>query len=144
MNLFQVAEIKISYSYNGLGPKISNSQTVYDIVLNTWDDIDYFESFKIILLNQANKVLGISLISIGGLSSTPVDLRKIFQCALKANATGIILCHNHPSGNLNPSQSDIELTKRCKEAGAILNISVFDHLIITKTDYCSLADTGQI
>ena len=82
MNLFQVAEIKISYSYNGLGPQVCSSQTVYDIVANSWDDIDYFESFKIILLNQANKVLGISLISIGGISSTPVDVPKIHKTLL--------------------------------------------------------------
>ncbi len=144
MNLFQVNEIKVTYTGKELGPAIKTSADAYDILLNHWQDIDYCETFQILLLNRANKVLGISLISTGGLTATLVDIRKIFQVALKANAAGIILSHNHPSGSLVPSNQDIAITKKCKEAGTFLDIPVLDHLIITKNTYHSFTDSGGL
>lgn len=98
------------------------------------------EQFKVLLLNTANKVLGISDISTGGVSSTVADPRIVFTTALKANASKIILAHNHPSGNLRPSQSDTDLTIKMKEAGRFLDIMVLDHLIITNEGYYSISD----
>jgi len=96
------------------------------------------------LLNRANKVLGIAQISQGGISGTVTDVRIILQYALKANASGIILCHNHPSGNMEPSESDLKITSKLKEAAIIHDITLLDHLIITNEGYHSLADNGYI
>lgn len=94
------------------------------------------------LLNRANKVLGYYLVSIGGLTGTVVDQRIIFQVALKANACSIILAHNHPSGQLTPSQADIDLTKKIVSAGQFLDITVLDHIILTAENSYSFADEG--
>lgn len=104
------------------------------------DLIDYKEVFYIILLNNSNEVLGISKISEGGITGTVVDVRLVFQIALKSHAVGMILAHNHPSGTLKPSQADISLTKKLKNAGEILDVKVLDHLIITTENYFSFAD----
>lgn len=106
--------------------------------------IGFLEEFKIILLNRANKVLGICPISLGGISGTIADPKLIFATALKASASGIILAHNHPSGNLKPSQVDIQLTKKLVEAGKFLDLGILDHLIIGSEGYLSFADEGLI
>ncbi len=95
-------------------------------------------------LNRANKVLGIFIISTGGITATVVDIRLIFAAAIKANATSILLAHNHPSGATNPSVADKQITEKIVSAGKILDISVFDHLIITKHGYFSFADNGLL
>ena len=144
MNLFTFNEIKISYSCKELGPSITNSKSAYDLVLPGWPDIEYVESFLVVLLNRDNKTLGISKISVGGLSGTVADPKKIFQSALKANASGIILCHNHPSGNPKPSAKDAEITQKCKNAGLFLDLPVLDHIIVCRNSYFSFADEGLI
>ncbi len=125
-------------------PQISSSRDAYELISENWEDVSYVESFKIILLNRANKVLGVTIISKGGMSGTTADPKVIFQAALKANASGIILSHNHPSGNLKPSQQDIDLTKKIKNAGKALDISVLDHLIITDSSFYSFNDEGAM
>lgn len=96
-------------------------------------------------MNRSNAVLGILSVSKGGISGTVTDIRIIFQAAIKANASGIIVCHNHPSGNMNPSESDTKITHKIKEAGAIMDIQLLDHLIITMDgDYYSFADNGLL
>ncbi len=102
------------------------------------------EEFKILLLNRANKVLGLVNISTGGVSGTVSDPKIIFASALKANASGIILAHNHPSGNLKPSEADLNLTNKVKKAGQLLEIAVLDHIILTSEQYFSMADEGMI
>jgi len=99
-----------------------------------------------LLLNRANKVLGISTISEGGLSGTVTDVRLIYQYAIKANASGIIIAHNHPSGNINPSESDQKITNKIKDAGNLLDIQLLDHIILTAEIeiYRSFADEGQL
>ncbi|WP_010602115.1 JAB domain-containing protein [Pedobacter agri] len=97
-----------------------------------------------ILLNRQNRVLGLIDISTGGVSGTILDPKIIFSIALKANTSAIILCHNHPSGNIQPSQSDIRLTNQLKEGGKLLEILVWDHLIITNENYYSFADDGMM
>jgi DNA repair protein RadC len=142
-----IAEIEISYS-----PKlktselitVSSSDQAYEVLSPEWKDLRRIESFKILLLNQANKVLGISIVSKGGVSGTVADARNIFQVALKANASSVILAHNHPSGNMKASQQDILLTKKIKEGGKLLDIAVLDHLIVTDIGFSSLADDGNM
>lgn len=125
--------------------KIHRSTDCYDLLLKVWSDkIDYCEQFYILLLNRSNTVLGISKISEGGISGTVVDPKKIFQVALKANASNLILAHNHPSGSLKPSEADERITKKLKSAGEFLEITVLDHLIITSEGYYSFADDGQL
>lgn len=100
------------------------------------------EEFWILLLDRSNKVLARRRISQGGVSGTVVDAKQVFQVALEYLASGIVLCHNHPSGNLQPSQADIDLTEKLKQAAVFLDISVLDHLIIAETGYFSFADEG--
>ena len=147
--LYQIAEIQLSYKSNvrpSLRPKITNANDAYAILMDSWDEnkIDFVEQFKIILINRANKVLGIFEVSSGGVSETVADPKLIFAAAIKASACGIILAHSHPSGNLKPSNSDINLTRKLKQGGLILDISVLDHLIVTSEGYFSFADEGLL
>ena len=102
------------------------------------------EQFKIMLLNRANKILGIFTVSTGGVAGTVADPKVLFAAALKGNASSIILAHNHPSGNLKPSEADRQLTNKLSQAGKLLDISVLDHLIITADEYFSFADEGLL
>jgi DNA repair protein RadC len=104
---------------------------------------DYsYEVFAVVYLNRANKINHYEMISKGGMTSTVVDPRIIFKKALEVAATSIVLCHNHPSGNLKPSRQDEELTKKIKEAAKYLDIQVIDHLIVSEEGYYSFADEG--
>jgi DNA repair protein RadC len=128
-------------------PQVKCSRDAYKIFMENWnpDIIEFVEEFKILLMNRSNSVLGILEISKGGLSGTVTDVRVIFQAAIKCNASGIICAHNHPSGNLNPSESDIKLTHKIKEAGNLMDIQLLDHLIFTTDDnYYSFADNGLL
>lgn len=141
-----VNEIKLSYSRKGNSEKlISCSRDAVDVFRQYFDidEIDYRESFFALYLNQANKVLGIKKISESGISSTIVDVRIIMQAALLCNASAVILAHNHPSGNLNPSNEDLKITQNIKNASEFLNIKLLDHCILTSTDYLSFADEGH-
>ncbi|MEZ4950582.1 MAG: DNA repair protein RadC [Saprospiraceae bacterium] len=124
-------------------PKITGSLDAYKIIAPLLLDLPH-EEFWILLLNRANRVLGKEMISRGGVTGTVADAKIIFRKALEGKATSIILFHNHPSGNLRPSQADIDLTKKLKEAGNNLEISVLDHLIIAERGYYSFADEGRI
>lgn len=106
--------------------------------------MEFKEEFYIILLNRANQVLGWYKVSEGGMSGTVVDPKLIFSIALKGLSSSLILAHNHPSSNLKPSNEDINLTKRLKEAGALLEIPVLDHLILTTDGYYSFGDEGMM
>ena len=102
------------------------------------------EEFFCIFLNRANKVIKIDQISKGGISGTVTDVRILFKNAVLKTASGVIVAHNHPSGNLNPSESDIKITAKIKEAGNLLDIQLLDHLIIYDSDYYSFADNGVL
>ncbi|MFD2160792.1 JAB domain-containing protein [Paradesertivirga mongoliensis] len=108
------------------------------------ETIEFIETFKVMLLNRANRVLGMMEITTGGISGTVADPKVIFAAALKSTASGIILSHNHPSGSLRPSQADINLTRKLKSAGELLDIAVLDHMILTSESYFSFADEGVI
>src|SRR5690606_22762995 len=110
---------------------------------------DYFsdkdrEEFVACLLDAPGTLLGIARISQGGLSSAPVEARQVFKAAILANAAGIILAHQHPSGNPEPSAADLKVTRQLVAAGKVMDIPVFDHLVITDTGYTSLAERGLI
>jgi len=121
--------------------KIKTSRDAFEIFKSTMGDRPY-EEFWIILLNKANRILRKSSISEGGISGTVVDPKKIFKIALDHHATSIILGHNHPSGNVQPSEADIRITKKICEAGSLLDVTVLDHLIIGEDTFYSFADEG--
>ncbi|AKD05763.1 JAB domain-containing protein [Pontibacter korlensis] len=127
----RVAEVKLSYRNRvkpSERPQVTCSADSYQVLKDSRDSskLEFVEQFKVLLLNRANQVLG------------------VFVAALKACASGIVLCHNHPSGNPKPSQADLQLTKKIKQGGELLDISVLDHLILTSETYCSLADEGLL
>jgi DNA repair protein RadC len=145
--LHEVAEIKVSYkTTNTPKVKITSGDVAFEVLLSSWnqDTIELQEEFKVLLLNRANEVLGIYPLSKGGITGTVVDQRLIFAVALKCNATGIILCHNHPSGNLKPSDTDISLTRSIKKCADFLEITLIDHLIITKKGFYSFSNEGKL
>lgn len=123
--------------------KISSSKDAFEVLRSSLGDKPY-EEFWIILLNKANKVLRKCSISEGGISGTVVDPKKIFKIALENHASSIILGHNHPSGNVQPSEADQKITKKICEAGNVLEVAVLDHLIIGDDTYFSFADEGRI
>ncbi len=122
---------------------ITNSQTAYEIIYSVLSD-KTSEEFWMICLNRANHVIDRVCISEGGFSGTVADPRKIFKTALENYSAGIILCHNHPSGNVKPSHQDIKLTEKLTKAGNVLEVKVMDHIIIGLEKYYSFADEGLI
>src|SRR5690606_21012666 len=130
-----IREIRVSYtSGNTEKIKIKNSKDSYELLLSCWNrrTIELQEEFKVLLLNRNNQVLGIYPLSKGGVSGTVVDAKLLFSVALKCNASSVIIAHNHPSGNLKPSEVDIKLTRKLKEAGNYLDIVLLDHIIVTQ------------
>lgn len=147
--LSRVAEVELIYRNPvkpSLRPLISRSKDAYDCFKLLWNEnkIDFIEQFKMLLLNRAGRVLGIVEVLSGGVSGTFVDVKVVFTAALKSNASSIILAHNHPSGNLKPSQNDLALTQKIANAGKILDIAVNDHLIITSEGFYSFGAEGLI
>ncbi len=146
--VLRVSEIDISYQPT-IKPSerlaVSASADAEKVFRKIWNQpLELRECFYALFLNRANKVLGYYLVSVGGITGTVVDVRTVFQAALKANACSVIFAHNHPSGNMQPSDADILLTRKLKEAGKILEISVLDHLILLPEGYYSMADQGLI
>lgn len=148
MNIdYKIGEVKLSYK-----PKFKNQQKVtcsedaYRYMLSTYKKgtICYKEYFKVLFLNQANQILGYTLISEGGITETCADVRLIMQAALLTNSVALILAHNHPSGNLKPSRQDMEITKQVRETAQIMRIRVLDHIILSDTEYYSFADEGML
>lgn len=124
-------------------PKVSSSRDAFNIISPYLLDLSH-EEFWILCLNRANQLIRVENISSGGLSGTVADPKVIFKKALENNSSGIILVHNHPSGNLKPSQADMKITQQLKEAGVVLEIPILDHLIFTDKDYFSFADEGVL
>ena len=144
-----VAEVQLIYKSKvkpSERPQIRSSKDCYEILKQTWDEdkIEFVEQFKVMLLNKAQRVLGIYEMSTGGVAGTIADTRLVFIAALKANACGVIISHNHPSGNLIPSRADEELTRKMKQAGMLIEIPVLDHIIMTSESYFSFADQGLL
>ncbi|RZK79729.1 MAG: DNA repair protein RadC [Pedobacter sp.] len=123
--------------------KITSSKDAFNILFPIFSDLNH-EEFWILILNRANLVINKQLISKGGMAGTIADPKMIFKVALESNAAAIILAHNHPSGNLKPSQEDISLTKKMVASGMMLDLPVLDHIIVANNSYYSFGDEGLI
>jgi DNA repair protein RadC len=126
--------------------KISKSSDAAEIMREFFnqDTLELTESFIVLYLSKQNNTIGWIKISQGGISGTVVDIRLIFATALKCAASSLIIAHNHPSGNLKPSSSDINITKKIKEAGKLFDIELLDHLIFSSDSYLSMSDDAFI
>lgn len=124
-------------------PQIKCSKDIFEIFSPILQDLSH-EEFWIVFLNRANRIIGKMKLSQGGISGTVTDVRLVMKKALDFLASGIIVCHNHPSGNLNPSESDTKITQKIRDAGNLMDIQLLDHLIISDSDYYSFADNGLI
>lgn len=143
-----ISEIEVAYrplSTTILNP-ITQSKDAYDLIIREWDDniLEMIEEVKVIFLNRTNKQIGIYNLAKGGITGCVVDIRIILSIALKTLATGIILVHNHPSGNLNPSLQDRKITDELQKACKIMNITLLDHLIVTRKGFFSFADENLL
>jgi DNA repair protein RadC len=127
-------------------PKISCSRESVEVFKQQYDDsINFQESFYVMLLNRNNRVLGVSLLSTGTTYSAMVDMKYLLSMAFLANACGVVLCHNHPSGQTAPSPQDEQITRRIKDALKLIDVALLDHVILSpEGDYYSFADEGQI
>lgn len=148
-NLLTIAEISVIYRpQKADSPIVTTSQDASVIAQKFFpaDTISLQERFIAIYLNRCNRVIGVYPVSVGGISSTVADIRLILSVALKAAASSIILAHNHPSGNMKPSNADVELTKKAKEAAFLMDLKVIDHLILSPEEgiYYSFADMGLL
>lgn len=145
-----ISEVKLIYRTKVKASErfqVKTSKDAFEIFIEAWDldSIEHVEEFKLMLLTRSNKVLGIASISKGGINGTVTDVRIILQYAIKANASGIIICHNHPSGNLQPSESDLAITRKVKDSATVMDVQLLDHLIIIpEGKYFSMADEGVL
>lgn len=147
----KLPQIQISIKYKGSKKteltRINNSSDIYSILKEMFNAeiINWQEQVILICLNQYNKVIGYYKVSVGGVQGTVCDPKIIFTVALNcAGTTSIILSHNHPSGNLKPSNADIEMTKKIKAGGLLLDIQLLDHIIYTEEGFYSMRDECQI
>lgn len=140
--LFTLRKIQTSFP----NVKITSSADAAEFIRQFFsDDVAVFESFFLLMCNRANNTVGYAKISQGGVSGTVIDVKIIAKYALDSLCSSVVLAHNHPSGNLNPSDADIQITKKIKQALQLLDIVVLDHIILTESDkYFSLADDGLI
>jgi DNA repair protein RadC len=144
-DLYKISEVELIYKSKVKAserPQVTCADDVYKVLMSLWDEnkIELVEQFHILLLNQANRVIGASVMSTGGMTGTVADIRLMFATALKARACKIIIAHNHPSGNLTPSGADTDLTRKVKEAGEFLDLRLLDHLIVSKEGYYSFEE----
>ena len=144
----QIREVQVSYQpLKGKLFQVKSADNAFDYLSRAYDEgtIGLCEEFMVLLLNRANRVMGCLRLSKGGLTGTVVDLWILFGTALKAMASSIVIAHNHPSNNLQPSDADLDLTKKIKEAGKLLDINLLDHLVLgTDDNYVSFAHEGWL
>ena len=145
----KVAEVELVYKTKVKAsdrPLIKTSKDCYQTFLKVWDEnkMEMQEEFKVLLINRANRVTGVYEASVGGITGTVADPRLILAAAIKGLAVGIVLAHNHPSGNLKPSLADEQLTAKIKTAASYHDIRVLDHIIVTADAYYSFADEGLL
>lgn len=123
--------------------KIDSSKNAYEAISDVLSDLPH-EEFWVLYLNRKNEIIKRENISKGGVTGTVADGKIIFKNAVNLLASSVILCHNHPSGNLSPSQADIQLTKKMKEIGVIMDTPVIDHIIVGNNNYFSFADENLL
>ena len=139
--LYELKKVKTDFPCQ----KITSAQDAANFIKNFYgDDIEIFESVFLLLLNQANNTIGYAKISQGGIAGSVVDIRIICKYTVESLSTGVIIAHNHPSGNKKPSESDINQTQKVKNALKIMDITLLDHIIITKDDFYSFQDENKL
>jgi len=140
----KINEVEIVYKRkNSAKPRFNSSIQAYKILYPFFEElIDHRESFKILLCDNNNRILGVHHLSEGSLTGTVVDLRIIAQSVILSNAKSIILAHNHPSGNLKPSEQDKNVTKKIKNMCELLEVNLLDHIILTSENHFSFTDEG--
>jgi len=142
-----VSEISVSYSHTYKRKiKVTGADSAHKTLRKMWDTnlLNIQEQFCVLFLNNSNEVVGFRCLSSGTLTASLVDFKILFGLACKSLSSAIIIAHNHPSGKLQPSQGDINVTKKIKEAGNMLDIKLLDHIILTQNDYFSLNDNNLI
>lgn len=141
---FQIQPVKSNNNFPST--KISSAEDSYQIIKQFWkEDIEIYESFFVLLLNRANKTIGWAKISQGGITGTVVDIKIVMKYVIDSLASGVIVAHNHPSGNLIPSQSDLNITNKLKKSLELMDTNLVDHLILTPNgEYYSFQNNGDI
>lgn len=141
-----ISEVEVFYKRTSIErKKISSSKDIYSVAFPFYDQfMDDHEEFKVLHLDRSLSVINIHHLSRGSISGTPVDLRLLMKNAIICNTVILVLLHNHPSGNLRPSRADINITSKIVDAAKLFDIKVIDHLILTRDDYYSFADNGDL
>jgi DNA repair protein RadC len=141
-----ISEYSLKYTKSEIQKtKVTTSESAFSIIKQFYfDDINIYESFFILLLNSQNNTTGFAKISQGGTAGTVVDIKIIAKYAVDSLSPKVIICHNHPSGNKQPSDADLNITRRIKDALLLLDIKLIDHIIITENDFYSFADNGNL
>lgn len=141
IKLFELKKLQTDFP----AKKIAGTQDAANFIRQFWgDDIEIFESFYLLMLNMNNVTIGYAKISQGGIAGTVVDVRLICKYAVDSLCSSVIVAHNHPSGNLNSSSQDINITNKLKQALQLLDIKLIEHIILTKDAYYSFADEGAL
>ena len=142
----KISEYSLKYTKSKIQKtKVTTSESASNVIRKFYfDDINIYESFFILLLNRANNTTGFAKISQGGTAGTVVDIKIIAKYAVESLSSAVIICHNHPSGNKQPSDADLNITRKIKDALLLLDIQLIDHIIITENDFFSFADNGNL
>lgn len=142
----KISEFSLKYTKTDIQKtKVTTSESASNVIRKFYfDDINIYESFFILLLNRANNTTGFAKISQGGTAGTVVDIKIIAKYAVESLSSAVIICHNHPSGDKRPSDADLNITRRIKDALLLLDIKLIDHIIITENDFYSFADNGNL
>ena len=142
----KISEFSLKYTKTDIQKtKVTTSESASNVIRKFYfDDINIYESFFILLLNRANNTTGFAKISQGGTAGTVVDIKIIAKYAVDSLSPNVIICHNHPSGDKRPSDADLNITRRIKDALLLLDIKLIDHIIITENDFYSFADNGDL
>ena len=142
----KISEFSLKYTKTDIQKtKVTTSESASNVIRKFYfDDINIYESFFILLLNRANNTTGFAKISQGGTAGTVVDIKIIAKYAVESLSSAVIICHNHPSGNKQPSDADLNITRKIKDALLLLDIKLIDHIIITENDFYSFADNGNL
>jgi len=141
-----ISEYSLKYTKSEIQKtKVTTSESASNVIRKFYfDDINIYESFFMLLLNSQNNTTGFAKISQGGTAGTVVDIKIIAKYAVDSLSPNVIICHNHPSGNKQPSDADLNITRRIKDALLLLDIKLIDHIIITENDFYSFADNGNL
>ena len=142
----KISEFSLKYTKTDIQKtKVTTSESASNVIRKFYfDDINIYESFFILLLNRANNTTGFAKISQGGTAGTVVDIKIIAKYAVESLSSAVIICHNHPSGDKRPSDADLNITRRIKDALLLLDVKLLDHIIITENDFYSFADNGNL